>query len=211
MSKRILMVAGILIMGIAPFSLLNMPLVFNNPVANKEEQKSLLSLEESTLKMVIEKLQEKYVGVDVKATSNKELMIQVVGDEEYLNSVKKDMENITINVIKSSILKDYTVIFERWDLIGGSDKIFNKELHIVKTLMKGLRDYGVIDNIGIKYQEISITIRTSIKGSDKNANKLAMEIEESANEILQSKELKSLSNIDSYKIKIMNNKGKEIN
>ena len=211
MSKRIVMAAGILIMGIASFSLLNMPLAFNTPVANKEEQKPLLTKEESTLKMVMEKLQEKYVGVDVKTTSNKELMIQVVGDEEYLNSVKKDMEYITRNVIKNSILKEYTVVFERWDLIGGSDEISNKELHIVKTLMEGLRDYGVINNIGIKYQETSITIRTSIKGSDQNANKLAMEIEESANEILQSKELKSLSNIDSYKIKIMNTKGKEIN
>ncbi|WP_413367587.1 hypothetical protein [Lysinibacillus sp. 3P01SB] len=211
MSKRIVMAAGILIMGIASFSLLNMPLAFNTPVANKEEQKPLLTKEESTLKMVMEKLQEKYVGVDVKTTSNKELMIQVVGDEEYLNSVKKDMEYITRNVIKNSILKEYIVVFERWDLIGGSDEISNKELHIVKTLMEGLRDYGVINNIGIKYQETSITIRTSIKGSDQNANKLAMEIEESANEILQSKELKSLSNIDSYKIKIMNTKGKEIN
>lgn len=205
MSKRILMVTGILIMGIASFGLLNMPLAFNTPVGNKEE---LPPLEEPTLKKVIEKLQEKYVGVNVKKTSNKELMIQVVGDEQYLNSVKKDIER---SVIRDSELKEYKVVIERWDLIGGSDEIPNKELHIIKTLMAGLKDYEVIDNIRTHYQETSITIHTSIKGSDKNAKKLAIEIEQSANQILQSKELKSVSKIDSYKIKIMNTKGEEIN
>ncbi|KGR76389.1 hypothetical protein [Ureibacillus sinduriensis] len=211
MFKKIMMVAGIFIMGIASLILLSMPLAFNTPIVNKEEQKPLLTQEESTLKMVIEKLQEKYVGVDVKTTSNKELMIHVVGDEEYLNSVKRDMEYIARSIIKSSILKEYSIVFKRWDLIGGSDKIPNKELDIIKTLMKGLRDYDVIDNISIYYQETTITIRTSIKSSNENANKLAMKIEESANEILQSNELKSLSNIDSYKIEIMNTRGKEIN
>jgi hypothetical protein len=76
--------------------------------------------------------------------------------------------------------------------------------------MEGLKDYDVIGNINIDYQK-SITIQTSIKGSDKDAYKLAMEIEETVNEILHFKELNSVSHIDSYKIKILNPKGKVVN
>ena len=52
--------------------------------------------------------------------------------------------------------------------------------------MEGLKDYDVIGNINTDYQK-SITIQTSIKGSDKDAHKLAMEIEVTVNEILHSK------------------------
>ena len=38
-----------------------------------------------------------------------------------------------------------------------------------------------------------------------------MEIEAKVNEILHSKELNSISNIDYYEIKILNAKGKEVN
>jgi hypothetical protein len=120
MLKRILSIAGILIVGITSFSLLNKPLEVDTAVANKEEQEPLVTKEEElnipTLKMVKEKLNEKYVVVDVKTTSKKELVIQVVGDEEYFNSVKKDMESIVKSVIKTSTLKDYSIVFERWDL-----------------------------------------------------------------------------------------------
>ena len=120
MLKRILIIAGILIVVIASFSLLNKPLEVDTAVANKEEQKPLFTKEEelhmSTLKRVTEKLHEKYVGVVVKSISKKELVIQVEGDEEYFNSVKKDIESIAKSVIKSSTLKDYTVVVERLDL-----------------------------------------------------------------------------------------------
>ena len=87
----------------------------------------------------------------------------------------------------------------------------NKELlHLTSTLMEGLKNYDVIGNINTDYQK-SITIQTSIKGSDKDAHKLAMEIEETVNEILHSKELNSVSHIDSYEIKILNTNGKEVN
>ena len=75
-----------------------------------------------------EKLHEKYVGVDVKTTTEKELVLQVVANETYFNSVKKDMEAIAKSVIKTSALKDYTVVFKRWDFI---DKDFH---HLIVTL-----------------------------------------------------------------------------
>lgn len=212
MIKKILIIAGILLVGIASFSLLNKTLEIDSSIANKEEQEPLITKEEELLKKVKEKLAEKYV-IDIKTTSKKELLIQVVGDEKYFNSVKKDMESIAKTVIKTSTLKDYTVVFERWDLFKMPEE-FKKEqkeiLHLGKTIMEGLKDYDVIGNIGTHYQK-SITIHTSIKSSDKDAHKLAMEIEETVNEILHSKELNSVSHIDSYEIKILNVKGKVAN
>jgi len=211
MLKRVLILAGILIVGISSFILLNNSLKIDSAVANKEEQEPLITKEEELLTMVKEKLI--YAGVDVKTTSKKELVIQVVGDEEYFNSVKKDMESIAKSVIKTSTLKDYIVVFERWDLLKMPEefKKEHKELqHLSKNLMEGLKGYEVIVNIGTNYQK-SITIHTLIKGSDKDAHKLAMEIEETVNEILHSKELNSVSNIDSYEIKILNTKGKVVN
>lgn len=214
MLKRILIIAGIFIVGIALFSLLNKTLEVDSSGANKEEQEPLVTKEEelkiSTL--VKEKLNEKYV-VDVNTNTKKELMIQVIGDEEYFNSVKKDIESIAKSVIKTSILKDYIVVFERWDLFKMPEE-FKKEqkeiFHLGKTLMEGLKDYDVIGDIGTDYQK-SITIHTSIKGSEKDAHKLAMEIEETVNEILHSNELNSVSRIDSYEIKILNTHGKVVN
>ena len=213
MLKKILVIAGILIVGIASFSLLNKALEVESSAAKIKEQELSDTKEEELLKKVKEKLTEKYVGVDIKTTSKKELLIQVVGDEEYFNSVKKDMESLAKIVIKNSTSRDYIVVFERWDLFEMPEefKIEQKELqHLSKTLMEGLKDYYVIGNIGTHYQK-SITIHTSIKGSDKDAHKLAMEIEKTANEILHSKELNSVSHIDSYEIIILYSNGKVVN
>jgi len=208
--KKILNIIGILLVGIASLSLLNKGLEVDSSITNKEEQlESLITKEEDLLKKVKEKLTEKYV-IDIKTTSKKELLIQVVGDEKYFNSVKKDMESIAKTVIKTSTLKDYTVVFERWDLFKMPEE-FKKEqkeiLYLGKTIMEGLKDYKLIENIGTHDQK-SITIYTSIKSSDEDAHKLAMEIEETVNEILHSKELNAVSHIE---IKILNNKGKVVN
>lgn len=215
MLKSRLIIAGILIVVIASFSLLNKPLEVDTAVANIEEQKPSFTREEellmSTLKSVSEKLHEKYEGVVVKI-SKKELVIQVEGNEEYFNSVKKDMESIAKSVIKSSTLKDYTVVAERLDLpivTEDVEKIHKELLHLTSTLMAGLKNYDVIGDVEIEYQK-SITIQTSMNGLDKDTHKLAREIEETVNEILHSKELISVSHIDSYEIKILNTKGEEI-
>ena len=215
MLKRRLIIAGILIVVIALFSLLNKPLEVDTAVADIEEQKPSFTKEEellmSTLTSVSEKLHEKYEGVVVKI-SKKELVIQVEGDEEYFNSVKKDMESIAKSVIKSSTLKDYTVVAERLDLpivTEDVEKIHKELLHLTSTLMAGLKKYDVIGDIEIDYQK-SIIFQTSMNGLDKDTHKLAREIEETVNDILHSKELVSVSHIDSYEIKILNTKGEEI-
>ncbi|MEK4229332.1 hypothetical protein [Solibacillus sp. FSL H8-0538] len=113
MLKRILITAGILIVGKVSFSLLNKPLEVNTADVNKEKHEPLVTKEEQSIAKLKEKLHEKFVGVDVKTTLKKELVLQVEGDEEYFNSVKKDMASIAKSVIETSPLKDYTVIFER--------------------------------------------------------------------------------------------------
>ena len=206
-------------MGIASFSLLNKPLEVDTAVANKEEQKPFFTKEEelnmSTLNTVTEKIHEKYEELEFVVSSNSEieLNIKVKENEEYFNSVKKDIESIAKSVIKSSTLKDYTVVVERLDLSFVTEEVknINKELlHLTSALMEGLKDYDVFGNINTEYQK-SITIHTSIEGSDKDAHKLAIEIEETVNEILHSKELNSVPHIDSYEIKILNANGKVVN
>lgn len=219
MLKRILIITGILIVGIASFSLLNKPFQVDTVVANKDEQKPLFTKEEelnmSTLNAVTKKIHEKFEELEFVVSSNSEieLKIQVQETEEHFNSVKKDIESIAKSEIKSSTLKDFTVVVERMDLSLISEKAKNehKELsHLISPLMEGLKVYDVIGDINTEYQK-SINIQTSIKGSDKDAHKLAMEIEETVNEILHSKELNSVSHIDSYEIKILNAKGKVVN
>lgn len=211
MLKKILIITGILIVGIASFSLLNKPSEVDTAVAVREQQKPLFT----TLNKVTDRIHEEYEGLEFVVSSNSkiELKIQVKDDEEYFNSVKMDIESIAKSVIESSVLKDYTVVVERMDLSFINEEVenINKELvHLTSTLMEGLKDYDAFGNINAEYQK-SITIHTSIKGSDKDEHKLAMEMEERVNEILHSKELKSLSHIDSYEIKILNAKGEVVN
>ena len=166
----------------------------------------------STLNTVTEKIHEKYEELEFAVSSNSEieLRIQVNENEEYFNSVKKDIESIAKSVIKSSTLKDYTVVVERMDLSFNTQNI-NKELvHLTSALMEGLKDYDEIGNINTNYQK-SIIIQTSIKGSENDAHRLAKEIEETVNAILHSKELNSVSHIDSYEITILNSDGKVVN
>ncbi|MDF2066686.1 hypothetical protein [Bacillus sp. Cr_A10] len=206
-------------MGIASFSLLNKPSEVDTAVANKGEPEPFSTKERelhvSTLNTVTEKIHEKYGDLEFAVSSNSEieLNVKVKENEEYFYSVKKDIESIAKNVIKSSTLKDYTVIVERMDLslISEEAENANKELlHLASSLMEGLKHNDVFGNINTEYQK-SITIQTSIKGSDNDAHKLAMEIEETVNEILHSKKLNSVSNIYSYKIKILNSKGEVVN
>lgn len=208
MSKKIGVTLVLLILGITLY-LLKIPFTSD---AHVTTQKPFVTIEEVTLNKVIEKLQEKYVGVDVTITPNKELVLQVVGDVEYFNSIKKDMEAIARSVIEGSILKEYTVIFKRWDLIGHADKMIGKEIQLIlQTLTYGLKDYEEIKRITTESQQRLITIHTTLKGKDKNAQKAAFEIEQKVKVLLKSNELNSLATLHSYSFKIVNIEGIEIN
>ena len=218
MLKRILIIVGILIVGISSFILLNKLLESDSAVANKEKQKPSFTKEEklthSILDSISEKIHEKYEDLlfSVDVTSKKTLKVQLIENEDYFNSVKGDIESIAKSEIKSSILKDYTVIVMSSPYLTEEQQKINDELLLItKPLNETLKaDYDVYKNITTS-SEKSITIYTSIKGTGKNAQKLAMEIEESIKKILQSKEFDSVPQIDSYEIKILNAKGKVVN
>ncbi|WP_026023037.1 DUF4030 domain-containing protein [Paenisporosarcina sp. TG20] len=190
---------------------LNDQLVFNVnfPLSLKTNKSSTIG------KKVTEKIHEKYEELEfvVSLNSEIELYIKVKENEENFNLVKKDIESIAKSEIKSSSLKEYTVVVERLDLSFVNEEVKNRNkenLHLSSALIEGLKDYDVLGNINTEYLK-SITIHTSIKGSDNDAHKLAMEIEETVNEILHTKELNSVSHIDSYEIKILNINGKVVN
>lgn len=203
MLRRSFTIALILLVGIVSFILLNKTLD-----GSKEEQKFFIINEEvATLKAIIKKLHEKYLWVDVKMAPNKELVIQVVGDTAYLNSVKEDMELITREVIRTSVLNDYAVVFERWENVATPTeqrKIVNEVHDIRTTLKESFGEYIVFGDISVNDHK-SITIHINLTGSDKDTLMLVGEIEEMANRILKTTELAT------YEIKILNAKGEVVN
>ncbi|MGX9134656.1 hypothetical protein ACWV26_09790 [Rummeliibacillus sp. JY-2-4R] len=210
MSKRVILIAGILLISITSLILLNKSLKVDS-FANKEEQELFTTKEKQSISQLKDKLGAKYVWFDVKTTSKKELVIQVVGDDEYFNSVKDNMATIAKSVMRTSALKHYTIVFERWDFnTDENDETFKKEKELSilgADLTESLKDYEVIRSITAKYQK-SLTIETSIKGSNNEAHQLANKIEATVNEFLQ---LNLLSHSDSYEINILNINGKLVN
>lgn len=209
MLKRILMVAGVFIIGIVSFNLLyKQPLkdTVDTVIATKEKQQQTAAI----LEKVTEELHPEYRSFIVSSNSDKEVVIHVWDDEDYFNSVKTIMESITKDVIKSSPLEEHTVVVKRVDssflLEPEEDRIRRKALMaLLQSLREGLQDYEIGD---IETTQDSVSIHTTIKGSGKEAQKLAKEIEEKAISI--SEEL-NLAVIDAYKIKILNTKGKILN
>lgn len=206
MLQRVLLIAGIFIFGIVSLSLLNKQPIENTVVANKEEQQRTAAI----LEKVTEELHPEYRSFIVSSNTDNEIVIHVWDDEDYFNSVKTKMESITKDVIKFSPLEEYNVVVKRVDhsflLEPEEDKKRRKALMVLlQSLREGLQDYNIGD---IETDQDSVSIHTAIKGSGKEAQKLAKEIEEKAIAIFEKLNLVA---IDSYKIKIFNGKGKLIN
>lgn len=211
MLKKISTIAGILIvLGIATYSLLNKSSEDGTVLADKGKQELLDTVEEEqivkAIKTVTEKLQTKYQSFGVSANSNNEVVIQVRGDKDYFNSASKDIESIAKNVIRSSPLKEFKVVVQRVEF-PEEDRSRHKELFsLLSALGEGLKSYDVIEDINAEYQK-AIIIHTSVKNSDKEAYKSALEIEDTVNQILNSNRF----NVGSYKIEILNADGKLVN
>ena len=88
MVKRFGLVIGLLVVIISMLILVDKLVGEKRSEANKEAH-SLITNEELSLSRLKDKLLEEYVGIDVKTTEEKELVIQVVGGEDYFQSVKK--------------------------------------------------------------------------------------------------------------------------
>ena len=176
---------------------------------NKAQQELIATKEETSIATLKEKLNERYVGVDVKTTAKKELVLQVVADEERFNFVKKEIEPIAKSVMATSFLKDYSIVYERWELTSVNNKNIqiDKELSsFFKMIVEGLKEFEAFKSISTDHQSF-ITIQTSINGSGKEAQQIALAMAEAVNEVLHSEERKAVPSKNIYAIKVVNSQG----
>ncbi|WP_445477789.1 hypothetical protein ACULLL_15265 [Lysinibacillus irui] len=208
MVRKFGLVIGLLVVIIAILILFDKLVVDDTSEANKEAQQPITN-EELSRSRLKEKLLEKYVGIDVKTTEEKELVIQVVGTEDYLQTVKHDMESIAKNAIKSSPLKNYPIVFERWEFTSLRDdnkKIGDDINLLMEELITGLEDFDVYEYLVIE-NRTTITIQTTIKGATDEGIQLALGIEEAIKKIVQA----NASHNNSYVINILNAQRQKIN
>ncbi len=208
MGKRFGLVIGLLVVIISMLILFDIFAGEKRSEANKEAQ-SLITNEELSLARLKDKLLEKYVGIDVKTTEEKELVIQVVGGEDYFQSIKKDMESIAKNALKTSPLKDYPIVFERWEFTSllDNNKVMGDDMNLLmEELIAGLEAFDVYEYLVIENQT-TITIQTTIKGATNEALALALRMEEAIKKIVQAK----VSQNDSYVINILNAQREKLN
>ncbi|AMO35130.1 hypothetical protein J2D69_15580 [Lysinibacillus sphaericus] len=183
--------------------------VDGKPVEANIEKGPIITKEELSLSLLKDKLLEKYVGIDVKTTADKELVIQIVGGEEYVQSVKKDMEAIAKSALKTSALKDYSIVFERWEfttLLDGNKTIGNDINLLIEDLIKGLQAFDVYEYL-ILENRTTITIQTTINGDNEEALQLATKMEGAVKKIVQT----NVNQSDSYIIHILNEEREKIN
>jgi len=181
----------------------------DNKSETTKEGQPLITNEELSLSRLKDKLLEKYVGIDVKTTAEKELVIQVVGEEDYFQSVKKDMESIAKNVIKTSTLKDYPIVFERWEFTSLLDdnKMLGADINLLmEDLITGLEAFDVYEYLVIE-NRTTITIQTTIKSTTHEDLQLAMRMEQAIKKILQT----NASPNQSYVINILNTQREKLN
>ncbi|EFI69588.1 MULTISPECIES: hypothetical protein [Lysinibacillus] len=208
MVKRFGFVIGLLVVIISLLILFDKIKIDNKSETTKEGQ-PLITNEELSLSRLKDKLLEKYVGIDVKTTAEKELVIQVVGEEDYFQSVKKDMESIAKNVIKTSTLKDYPIVFERWEFTSLLDdnKMLGADINLLmEDLITGLEAFDVYEYLVIE-NRTTITIQTTIKSTTHEDLQLAMRMEQAIKKILQT----NASPNQSYVINILNTQREKLN
>lgn len=208
MLRRKGIIAGMVILVMATCSFV-IKIFIDDRSDNKAQQEFIATKEETSIVTLKEKLNEQYVGVDVKTTAKKELVLQVVADEERFNFVKKEIEPIAKSVMATSFLKDYTIVFERWELTSVNNKNIqiDKELSsFFKMIVEGLKEFEAFKSISTDHQSF-ITIQTSISGSGKEAQQIALAMEEAVNEVLHSEERKAVPSKKIYAIKVVNSQG----
>jgi len=201
-------IAGMVILVMATCSFV-IKIFIDDRSDNKAQQEFIATKEETSIVTLKEKLNEQYVGVDVKTTAKKELVLQVVADEERFNFVKKEIEPIAKSVMATSFLKDYTIVFERWELTSVNNKNIqiDKELSsFFKMIVEGLKEFEAFKSISTDHQSF-ITIQTSISGSGKEAQQMALAMAEAVNEVLHSEERKAVPSKKNYAIKVVNSQG----
>lgn len=173
-----------------------------------QEERRLITQEAFTQATLKEKPLETYVGIDVKRTADKELVIQVVGGEEYFLAIKDDLMSIAKNTIQNSVLKDYTIVFERWELTSLLDyqKMDDSTNFLIEALLEGLQAFDVYEYLTLENQT-TITIHTTIKDANHEALTLVAKMEDTINKIVQTNAPQQAA----YVIHILNAQREKIN
>ncbi|MCM3164537.1 hypothetical protein [Metabacillus litoralis] len=150
-------------------------------------------------------------------------LIQIDSMDESLSEkeVEKRIRNI-INLAKEeSILEEDDPSFDVLVTIASKESVTNKgdkvdnqlalkELtSITDKVIEVLKSYEGIGDIETDYQS-SLTIQTSLDSINAETQNIAREIQDKVEKVLNSKELESISKIDSYKIYVTNKDGKVI-
>ncbi|PPA68849.1 hypothetical protein [Jeotgalibacillus proteolyticus] len=194
----------------------NIPIdyVRNSPA---DEEKAWSNTEEerlTVLRKLSEDLHHTYEGFTVGMNSNHEVVIQIEGDQEYVNSLEREMNTIVKKAIHSSAFQNYSVVVKRIDPSYITDEVKNihNELSLLSSsLLEGLKEeFDVIGDINIDDQQL-IIIQTSLEKSKDDAHKLARTIEDAAKIILASAPDSSLSPENPFEIKVIDSKNEILN
>jgi len=73
-------------------------------------------------------------------------------------------------------------------------------------IVEGLKEFEAFKSISTDHQSF-ITIQTSINGSGKEAQQIALAMAEAVNEVLHSEERKAVPSKNIYAIKVVNSQG----
>ncbi|WP_260858013.1 hypothetical protein [Bacillus sp. FJAT-22090] len=151
--------------------------------------------------------------------NSKEIDIEIIGSQDYYNSVKNEVKELVINSIKSTEFEAYTVNVNKSEI----NKIITEEIREEHRLMREI--FETINNelsetypeqiekidLANKTSEFSIEIKTSLNKKQKSSD-VAIEIE---NKIQMNLEKKLSSNKlikeKTVKIYIYNKHGEKIN
>ncbi|GAE37419.1 hypothetical protein [Halalkalibacter akibai] len=115
------------------------------------------------------------------------IILGIVGTTMVMGKSKDQVSEVTV---------------ENVDMAGVNQEMFT----LTSTIIEGLNDFDGIGDIQIDFHE-KITVQTSLESSDASSIDQAIEIQKTVENILKSKELESISNIDSYQIYLLDEAG----
>jgi hypothetical protein len=177
-------------------------------VLNEEETKEKNLLENEVTKK-LNQLNYKFDMTEVDPTENA-IFINIVGSEEYYNSVREEIEKTAVQVVEANNYKGYRINVSR---VTVEVTYADKGAQIIPAISEGLMSKKEFKVTGVSYKSNPLTfiITTSILSSDPTAKTLGIEIESMINEFMTSEEISSILENEPYEIIVNSTNNKKIN
>lgn len=142
--------------------------------------------------------------------TDKSIFINITGSEEYFESVKEAVENAGTETVTSNNYAGYTIIPTR---VESKITPIDKGAMIIPAMAEGFLSKKEYNVTGLAYKEDPLTfiIRTSIASSDPEAEGLGTEIETMISEFLESDEISSILDGETYNIVVESKDDQKIN